>query len=263
MFLSTVAVLATAVSSSAPPAPPSVTLYPSYNQALNVLVPGGNSTGGTVHFLGSFLGAGATAQCQAACEGYARRCWSFVHFPAAAPAPAPDPEKTGYKIRVKRSHLQLQADDEADGFISTRYQSDDAYSRFLLQPITGGSNSTVRIRVLADNKLISANDAGAKGSKDWPQHILSTKSQKDGETSHFVLEPAADGKTFAIRTTSEPPRYWTVHPLGNPRGGVFTVAPNSSGGAAAAQMQQFTIEPAHGEPAGKPGGDQDGELLSI
>lgn len=249
--LGTAAAAASAPSSAA--APPSVTLYPSYNQALNVLVPGGNSTGGTVHFLGSFLGARSAEQCQTACESYAQRCWSFVHFPAAAPAPVPDPEKTGYKIRVQRSRLQLQADDEADGFISTRYQSDDAYSRFLLESVADVGNRTVHIRVLADKKMLGANDAGAKGSKDWPQHIVSTKSQKDGETSRFVLEPAADGKSFAIRTATEPPRYWTVDPLGNPRGGVFTAPPKPGG--AAAQMQ-FTIEPAHGKPGG--GGDAGG-----
>ena len=139
-------------------AAPRVQLYPSYNQALNVLVPGGVSKGGTVHYLGTFSGADGAAQCSAACLKSPQRCWSFVHIGGTPGG------KTQYKIRVKRPDghhgKQLQADDLADGFISTRYQTDDDYSRFLLEPLSAESNSTVRIRVVADKKLLGAKEAG-------------------------------------------------------------------------------------------------------
>ena len=52
------AVLAAAAAATV--AGPRVTYYPSYNQALNVLVPGGVSAGGTVKWLGSFGGDNGT-----------------------------------------------------------------------------------------------------------------------------------------------------------------------------------------------------------
>jgi len=56
----------------------SVTLYERYNQALNVLNPGGASKGGTVVYKGEF---DTLAECQHACVNHqADRCWSFVYF---------------------------------------------------------------------------------------------------------------------------------------------------------------------------------------
>jgi hypothetical protein len=251
MFLAVLALVAFPTASVAAPdtgaAAPQVALYPSFNQALNVLVPGGNSSGGTVHFLGSF---NSTPQCQAACAQSVERCWSFVHFPEASPVPPPGPT-TAYKIRVKRSHLQLQADDMADGFISTRYQTDDNYSRFLLGSVSS-SNTTVHIRVVADDKVLTAND-GSSQDGELPPHIVSTATAptKSGKDSTFVLEPAPDRQSYAIRTAADPPRYWTVEPLGNPRGGIFT-APARPGGPAA--QTQFVIEPAQGTPSSKHSG---------
>lgn len=58
-------------------ADPNVKLYENFNQALNVINPGGTSTGGTVHFLGPM---DTTAECQSACIASKQRCWSFVYL---------------------------------------------------------------------------------------------------------------------------------------------------------------------------------------
>ena len=71
---------------------PAVTLYPSYNQAQNVLVSEGTSVGGTVVYLGTFAGDAGTAECETACLAYASdddaaaRCNYFVHFPTTTTA---------------------------------------------------------------------------------------------------------------------------------------------------------------------------------
>ena len=62
-------------------AAPNVVLYPAYNQAENVLVPGGTSKGGTVKYLGTFA---TVAECQTACIASTTRCWSFAHVGKAA-----------------------------------------------------------------------------------------------------------------------------------------------------------------------------------
>eukprot|EP00937_MAST-01D_sp_MAST-1D-sp2_P007288 g7288.t1 len=130
---------------------PSVTLYPQYNQALNVLVPGGTSKGGTVKFLSTFSGTDGTDKCQAACLASAERCWSFVFFPASGGS-------LPMKIRVASTGKQLQADDEADNRLSTRYQGDDDFSRFTFELLPGsaGQDAPVRVRVVADGRLVGA-----------------------------------------------------------------------------------------------------------
>ena len=66
----------------APGPSPMITMYPNYNQALNVMVSKSTSYGGTIKYLGTFdQGAKGTAQCQAACLASKTRCWSFVHIP--------------------------------------------------------------------------------------------------------------------------------------------------------------------------------------
>lgn len=77
---------------------PTVQLYPSFNQALNVLVPKGVSKGGTVSYIGTFAGVNGTAACQAACIAAKDRCWSFTHFPSAA-----EPQPTGNEFIIKDS----------------------------------------------------------------------------------------------------------------------------------------------------------------
>ena len=85
LLLAVAASSASAAASSFSPAP-AVTMYPSYNQALHVLVPNGTSTGGTVQYLATYPGAKGTAQCQAACVAYSKaRCFSFVHILQATP----------------------------------------------------------------------------------------------------------------------------------------------------------------------------------
>ena len=62
-----------------------MTMYEGYNQAFGVVKPNGNSSGGTVRYMGSFP---STQSCADACEAYSPdRCWSFVHFPPSADSP--------------------------------------------------------------------------------------------------------------------------------------------------------------------------------
>jgi hypothetical protein len=62
---------------------PTVTMYPNFNQALNIpLDSSGNSAGGTIMSLGSFP---ETSACQQACiTSKGPRCWSFVHLTTGA-----------------------------------------------------------------------------------------------------------------------------------------------------------------------------------
>ena len=227
-------------------AAPAVTMYPSFNQALNVLVPGGTSKGGTIVSLGTFRD---TAQCQAACIANADRCWSFVYFPAG--------RGEEMKIRVAATGLQLQADDEADSFLSTRYQGDDDFSRFRLEPVQGAEQgvsdgaSAVRISVVADGRLVGAN---AKASTaDWPQWSVSTKSNDaEDTTKHFMMHTDAKAGTATIQTVGGPAGgdagYWQVQ--GGKGGFVFA-------NATAATATAFKVSIASG------GGSTSGECFAV
>jgi hypothetical protein len=72
------------VEEGASAATPTVTTYKDFNNALNVLVKGGSSKGGTVHWLGAFDDLGT---CQSACLSSSTRCWSFVWFSTCAGGP--------------------------------------------------------------------------------------------------------------------------------------------------------------------------------
>ena len=242
-----------ALSGAGAAATPAVTMYPSYNQALNVIEPKGTSKGGTVSYLGAFGGTDGTAKCQAACLAHDERCWSFVHFPAATPEPPPS-AKMKMKIRVASTGAQLQADDKADSFISTRYQGDDDYSRFLLEPVPGSTTGAVRIRVVADKRLVGAN--AEAGTSAWPAWSVSTKAAaaaaaaaastaappseaQEVATEHFVLRDA-DAKAGTVTVQTE-------------GGGGYWVVDGSKGGfvwanATAAAATVFKVSAA--EPAG-------------
>lgn len=208
-MLQTIASLALAATASF--AAPKVTMYPSFNQALNVITPGGVSKGGTVAFIGRF---DKTASCEAACLASKQRCWSFVHFPKAGSRGLKE-----MKIRVAATGLQLQADDLADGFISTRYQGDDAFSRFHLEPLTesdktqptGSAPGAVRIRVVADGRRVGAN--AKAGTDAWPAWSVSTKAfgEHEDDSSHFTLHPGTKSGTTVIQTEGGASRGTTRH----------------------------------------------------
>ena len=227
-------------------APPPVTMLPQYNQALNVMVSQGTSSGGTVAYMGTFVGGDGTAKCRAACLSSRKRCWSFVHFPLAAPAPATNgssPLNGEFKITLHSSGKQLQADDLADKLLSTRYQTDDDYSRYIFSPVGDGTGA-VRIAVKADGLLLQANDSPGAGAPVCPAHAVSALAgKKDDALHHFVLErnEGAEG-TYAIKVVGSG-RYWTVEDGAD--GFVSTsAAPSNTAGA-------FDITPFGGEFAGQ------------
>ena len=225
---------------------PPVTMLPQYNQALNVMVSQGTSSGGTVAYMGTFVGGDGTAKCRAACLSSRKRCWSFVHFPLAAPAPATNgssPLNGEFKITLHSSGKQLQADDLADKLLSTRYQTDDDYSRYIFSPVGDGTGA-VRIAVKADGLLLQANDSPGAGAPVCPAHAVSALAgKKDDALHHFVLErnEGAEG-TYAIKVVGSG-RYWTVEDGAD--GFVSTsAAPSNTAGA-------FDITPFGGEFAGQ------------
>jgi hypothetical protein len=90
-------------------------------------------------------------------------------------------------IRAALNNKTLQADDVKDKLLSTRFQTTDGYSQFSIVKI-GGTDDAVRIRVLADNQMLHADDA-RKGT-----NIVSTKYQPDDDYNHFFVVDRKDGK---------------------------------------------------------------------
>jgi hypothetical protein len=166
-------------------ADPTVTLYEDFNQALHVSKSSGTSQGGTIVSIGKFA---TTDACQKACIAYDKaRCWSFVHTKPIAET---------YMIRTTSTNKTLQADDEDDHLISTRFQTTDDYSKFVMEQV----DDAVRIRVLADNLMLHADDEG--------NDVVSTNSQGDDDYNHFYLVDRKDG-TYNIKTKASG-RYWSV-----------------------------------------------------
>jgi hypothetical protein len=95
-------------------------------------------------------------------------------------------------IRATLTNKTLQADDAKDHLLSTRFQTTDGYSKFTVEKI-GGKDDAVRIRVLADNLMLHADDA-KKGTKE-----VSTKYQPDDDYNHFYVVDRKDG-TYNIKT---------------------------------------------------------------
>ena len=77
----------------------------------------------------------------------------------------------------------------------------------------------------------------------WPKHVVSTKSQKDDDNAHFVLEAAGAAGTYAVRTQSG--RYWAV----TGAEGLVYAEPAKPGGAQA--QAQFEIKPTGQDTAGQ------------
>ena len=207
---------------------PSVTMYPQYNQALNVLVPQGTSKGGTVKYLDSFPKPTGAAECQSACIAHTERCWSFVYFPVSG-------ESLPMKIRVTSTGEQLQANDLGDNLLSTRYQEDDAFSRYTVESVPG-QDGAVRLRVVADGRLI-----GADSSSAW---MLGTSMAAAGgdedDSQHFVLAPATTSGTHQNLTSNFSDSPVKIQTKAN--GGYWKLDENFvSSNASIADATQFTI----------------------
>jgi hypothetical protein len=129
-------------------------------------------------------------------------------------------------------------DDEADGFISTRYQSADDYAKFMVLPIDPSNPDLVRITVKADGRMTHANDLG-QSSKGMPAYVVSTLSQQDDGYNHFRISKQLDG-SFTIQTNASN-RFWAVDSADD--GIIFTVADANDASA-------FELMPAGVSPAG-------------
>ena len=148
-MLRTTAVVLIALGVSA--TPPTTKLYENYNQALNVINPGGTSNGGTVRFL---LNTDNVADCQKACISSTKaRCWSFVHLKAQTPA---------YQISVlmpgEKNPKTLHANDHGDDIVSVRFQTHDDFSRYFID-MTDPASTVIRVE--ADKHVLHADDEGS------------------------------------------------------------------------------------------------------
>jgi hypothetical protein len=103
---------------------------------------------------------------------------------------------TAYRIRHVQTNKTLNADDAHDHLLSTRFQSGlDGYSAFTVLKMDGtmwenGSSfaeQAVRIRVVADNRMLHADDA-RRGT-----NVVSTLYQPDDDYNHFFVVDLGDG----------------------------------------------------------------------
>lgn len=111
----------------------------------------------------------------------------------APPPPPPSPPRPAnmsgeWRIQVKANGLFWHEDGNGDRKISTRYQPNDDFTRFILELQPDGS---YRIRVKATGRYLHA-----PGHADW---TLSTLAQVDDDYTRFFLEPEPDGRTFRLR----------------------------------------------------------------
>jgi hypothetical protein len=92
-----------------------------------------------------------------------------------------------YRIQVKATGQFWHEDGGGDRLISTRWQPDDDFTRFILERQADGS---YRIRVKASNRYIHV-----PGHEDW---IANTNANVDDDFTRFFLEPQPDG-SYRIR----------------------------------------------------------------
>ena len=131
-----------------------VKLFENYNQALNVAVTGGTSKGGNIVSLGKMSSVDA---CKQSCLSFKQgRCWSFVHKKSITNA---------YKIRSTQSNKTLHANDGplGDKLVSTRFQTDDGYSLFVMENVVGTSDQSTRaqaVRIRVSNTQLHIHFSG-------------------------------------------------------------------------------------------------------
>ena len=111
---------------------------------------------------------------------------------SSQPVPPPPPQPANmsgeWRIQVKGNGLFWHEDGNGDQKISTRWQPNDDFTRFILEQQPDGS---YRIRVKASGRYLHA-----PGHDDW---ILSTRAQVDDDYTRFFIEPEPDGRTFRLR----------------------------------------------------------------
>jgi len=109
--------------------------------------------------------------------------------PPPLPPPPPPPNLNGeYRIRVEANGLFWHEDGNGDRKLSTRWQPNDDFTRFILEAQSDGS---YRIRVKASGRYLHA-----PGHEDW---IVSTLAQVDDDYTRFIIVPEPDGTTFRLR----------------------------------------------------------------
>lgn len=109
--------------------------------------------------------------------------------PQPAPPPPPPPNLSGeYRIQVVSNNLFWHEDGNGDRRLSTRYQPDDDFTRFILEIQADGS---YRIRVKANGRYLHA-----PGHEDW---IVSTLAQVEDDYTRFIIVPDPGGSTFKLR----------------------------------------------------------------
>jgi hypothetical protein len=109
--------------------------------------------------------------------------------PPPPPPPLPPANLNGeYRIRVMANGLFWHEDGNGDRKLSTRWQPNDDFTRFILEAQADGS---YRIRVKASGRYLHA-----PGHEDW---IVSTLAQVDDDYTRFIIVPEPDGTTFRLR----------------------------------------------------------------
>jgi hypothetical protein len=110
--------------------------------------------------------------------------------PPPPPPPPPPPANLNgeYRIRVMANGLFWHEDGNGDRKLSTRWQPNDDFTRFILEAQADGS---YRIRVKASGRYLHA-----PGHEDW---IVSTLAQVDDDLTRFIIVPEPDGTTFRLR----------------------------------------------------------------
>ena len=111
-----------------------------------------------------------------------------LRTPAPPPPPAVRNLNGEWSIQVVANNLLWHDDGNGDNRVSTRYQPNDAFTRFILEQQPDGS---YRIRVKANNRYLHA-----PGHEDW---TLNTIAQVDDDYTRFFIVPEADGTTFRLR----------------------------------------------------------------
>ena len=100
---------------------------------------------------------------------------------------------TVYRIKLKSSNEYWHCDGGADKLLSTRYQANDDFTRFIFEK---QSDNSFKIYVKATGRHWHCDGGGDK--------ILSTRYQPDDEFTRFFLEKQNDGSyKFRLKATNE------------------------------------------------------------
>lgn len=112
------------------------------------------------------------------------------------------------RIQVKASSKFLQVGDEViPGLLSTLFQDDDDFSRFIFEQQT---DSSFRIKVKANDLYLQEDVTG--------EHYLTTQSQEDNDNARFFLEIQSDG-SYKIKVKENSMYYDMYWWVGDPGSG--------------------------------------------